>query len=130
MFETTRGIRTCRWVFWPAEIQGIRLYAVNDDERRESPIERRKREHVELAGGSALTDRGHAGFADVRLVRVNVTLGRVHVSVPCENVKRERVHIFGPPGYTGVAESIEDEGLDPTQLLPGDTRNCNTGLSL
>jgi isopentenyl-diphosphate delta-isomerase len=55
------------------------LYAVNNEERSataaegpaipaESPIEQRKREHVELASGGTLADRGSAGFDDVRLV--------------------------------------------------------------
>src|SRR5918992_738699 len=52
---------------------GIRLYAVTSggDRRETSPeteIERRKREHVELAAGGAISPGAGAGFEDVQFV--------------------------------------------------------------
>ena len=36
--------------------------------------------------------------ADVRLVRVNVTLGSVHICIASEYLKAVRVDVFGPTG--------------------------------
>ena len=44
------------------------MYAVTTRDQPESDIERRKREHVELAAGDAVRQGGGAGFDDVQLV--------------------------------------------------------------
>ena len=45
---------------------------------------------------------GHR-FADMRFVRMDVALGRVHVGVPSDDVEGERVHILRPAGQACVA---------------------------
>src|SRR5579864_1778773 len=50
----------------------------------------------------------HHGLEDICIARMNVSLGGAHVSVPGENVERERVHVLRPSRNASVAERVKN----------------------